>query len=234
MFLNNRKTRNMSPYSLHERDSIDAIKADNLELTTHPCSSYFDFFPIPLLVLNYKRQIVMSNAAFMQMIGANSFESCLGKRPGEIVGCIYADTGPNGCGTSDHCQACGALLAVLDSISNDAKATHECQLLTKTPNDQGVAMDLRVTASPWKTEFGNYYVVVLQDIGNEKRRQVLERIFFHDILNSAGGAQSLVDLLLDEVPEVSKQIVELARSSLFALVDEIQKQKQLLAVERNE
>ncbi|NCD09853.1 MAG: HAMP domain-containing histidine kinase, partial [Negativicutes bacterium] len=47
-------------------------------------------------------------------------------------------------------------------------------------------------------------------------------------------AQSLVDLLLDEVPEVSKQIVELARSSLFALVDEIQKQKQLLAVECNE
>lgn len=76
--------------------------------------------------------------------------------------------------------------------------------------------------------------MTLLDIGDEKRRQALERIFFHDILNSAGGARNLVDILLNEVPEEAREIAHMARSSLFALVDEIQKQKQLLSVERSE
>jgi len=210
------------------------IEQDNTRIGNHLCSQYFNFFPLPLLVLNSLRQIVFSNKAFTDLLGTSDVGSFLAKRPGEAVGCVYSDVGKNGCGTSLYCRECGALQAMLESMRTREKAAHECQLLCRDDHGATVARDLRVFASPWETGEGTYLVLTLLDIGDEKRRQALERIFFHDILNSAGGARNLVDILLNEVPEDAREIASMARSSLFALVDEIQKQKQLLSAERNE
>jgi signal transduction histidine kinase len=217
-----------------ERLSVHEIKQENARIGNHLCSQYFNFFPLPLLVLNSLRQIVFSNKAFTDLVGTTDIDSFLAKRPGEAIGCVYSDAGINGCGTSLYCRECGALRAMLESMSTQEKAVYECQLLCRDEHEATVARDLRVFASPWETGEGTYYVLTLLDIGDEKRRQALERIFFHDILNSAGGARNLVDILLNEVPEDAREIAHMARSSLFALVDEIQKQKQLLSVERNE
>lgn len=217
-----------------ERLSIHEVQQENTRIGNHLCSQYFDFFPLPLLVLNPLRQIIFSNKAFTDLLGTSDVESFLAKRPGEAIGCVYSNVGKNGCGTSLYCRECGALQAMLESMRTNEKAVHECQLLCGDEHGATVARDLRVFASPWETPDGTYYVLTLLDIGDEKRRQALERIFFHDILNSAGGARNLVDILLDEVPEDAREIAHMARSSLFALVDEIQKQKQLLSAERNE
>lgn len=214
--------------------SVADVRAENQRIGRHLCSDYFNFFPLPLLVVNACRQIVFSNKAFSDMLGIADIGPLLAKRPGEAVGCAYADTGPGGCGTSLYCRECGALRAMLESLSTGQKAVHECQLLCRDEKGATVARDLRVYASPWETGGDPYSVLTLLDIGDEKRRQALERIFFHDILNSAGGARNLVDILLNEVPDEAREIAHMARSSLFALVDEIQKQKQLLSAERNE
>lgn len=217
-----------------ERVSVADAQAENNRIDSHVCSKYFNFFPLPLLVINACRQIVFGNKAFTDMLGATDVGSLLAKRPGEAVGCVYSETGASGCGTSLYCRECGALRAMLESMRTREKAVYECQLLCRDGHGANIARDLRVFAAPWETGEGTYYVLTLLDIGDEKRRQALERIFFHDILNSAGGARNLVDILLDEVPEDAREIVHMARSSLFAMVDEIQKQKQLLSVERNE
>lgn len=214
--------------------TLPDVLTENAQIGNHLCSQYFDFFPLPLLVLNTSRQIVFSNKAFTDLLGTSDVGSFLAKRPGEAVGCVYSDAEKNGCGTSLHCRECGALRAILQSMRTREKAAHECQLLCRDEHGATIARDLRVFASPWETADGTYYVVTLLDIGDEKRRQALERIFFHDILNSAGGARNLVDILMNEVSEDAREIVHMARSSLFALVDEIQTQKQLLSVERNE
>lgn len=217
-----------------ERLPIHEVQQENVRIGQHLCSHYFDFFPLPLLVLNSLRQIVFSNNAFTDLLGTSDIGSFLSKRPGEAMGCVYSDAGKNGCGTSLYCRECGALRAIQESMGTREKAVHECQLLCGDGHGETVARDLRVFSSPWETPEGTYYVLTLLDIGDEKRRQALERIFFHDILNSAGGARNLVDILMNEVPEDAREIAHMARSSLFALVDEIQKQKQLLSVERNE
>lgn len=217
-----------------ERLPTHEIQQENARIGKHLCSQYFDFFPLPLLVLNSLRQIVFSNKAFTDLLGTSDVDSFLAKRPGEAIGCVYSDVGKSGCGTSLYCRECGALRAMLESMRTNDKAVHECQLLCGDGHGATVARDLRVFASPWETPEGTYFVLTLLDIGDEKRRQALERIFFHDILNSAGGARNLVDILMNEVPEDAREIAHMARSSLFALVDEIQKQKQLLSVEKNE
>ncbi len=217
-----------------ERLPIREIEQENARIGNHLCSRYFDFFPLPLLVLNSLRQIVFSNKAFTDLLGTRDVGAFLAKRPGEAVGCVYSGVEETGCGTSRYCRECGALRAILESMRTREKAVHECQLLCRDEHGATVARDLRVFVSPWETGEGAYTVVTLLDIGDEKRRQALERIFFHDILNSAGGARNLVDILMNEVPEEAREIAHMARSSLFALVDEIQKQKQLLSVERSE
>lgn len=217
-----------------ERKGVRDIQHDHVLLDGHACSEYFDFFPLPLLVLNSYRQIVFSNKAFTDILGVNDLNSFLAKRPGEAFGCIYADTEAHGCGTSEHCRECGALQAIMECVQNKENSVRDCKLLIKCEKGIVNARDLRVFVSTWGNMGGTYYVLTLLDIGHEKRRQVLERIFFHDILNSAGGARNLVEILLDEVSDKAKETVNLVRSSLFALVDEIQKQKQLLSLEKNE
>lgn len=216
-----------------ERLSINEVLEEKEKLSGHICSSYFDFFPLPLIVLNSHRQIVFSNKAFLDILGINDLGNFLGLRPGEAMGCTYSHVQEAGCGTSTFCRECGALRAVLESMINNSKVQHDCQLLVKN-NDESAARDLRVFVSPWDVENDKYYVVSIVDIADEKRRKILERIFFHDILNAAGGAKGLLDTLFDEVPEENKELMSLVQASLFGLVEEIKKQKQLLALENKE
>lgn len=216
-----------------ERLTIADVRHEKEKLSGHICSSYFDFFPLPLIVINSHRQIVFSNKAFLNVLGLDELEDFLGRRPGEAMGCLYSNVEISGCGTSEYCRECGALRAVLESMINDSTAQHDCQLLLKC-GDGTDARDLRIYVSPWEVEDDKYYVVTIADIADEKRRNVLERIFFHDILNAAGGAKGLIDLLMEEASEESKELISLVQASIFGLIDEIKKQKQLLAVERKE
>jgi len=214
-----------------ERSSEEDIRKEYSRLSGHTCSSYFDYFPLPMVVLNGRRQIVYSNKAFFETLGAENLEDFLSLRPGEAMGCVYASEGDSGCGTSKHCRECGALQAVLETIAGNLESTHDCQLLCKKSGEV-TARDLRVFSAPWEIPDSRFYVVSIMDVGDEKRRRVLERIFFHDILNTAGGARGLAELLYEEGPEEAREHAGLIRSALFSLVDEIQAQKELLALER--
>ena len=55
----------------------------------------------------------------------------VGKRPGEIIGCVHAAGGPDGCGTAESCSDCGALLTVLQSQDTDQIATGDCRMRTE-------------------------------------------------------------------------------------------------------
>ncbi|MDP6040706.1 MAG: response regulator, partial [Candidatus Latescibacteria bacterium] len=69
---------------------------------------------------------------------------------------------------------------------------------------------------------------------HEKRREALERIFFHDLLNTAGGLKGLAELIreasLEELNEFQDIILRLSHE----LIEEIQAQRQLAAAENEE
>jgi len=46
----------------------------------------------------------------------------------------------------------------------------------------------------------------------EKRRQALERSFFHDLLNTAGGLGGLLEALASEAPEDLRPDLEVAQT----------------------
>jgi signal transduction histidine kinase len=128
-----------------------------------------------LLVLNPQRQVVAWN-------GPRRADAPLGMRPGEMLSCVNARA-RGGCGTTRACETCGALGAILCCERSARPVGSECVI----PGAGGAAVELDVRAAPVQVEGERYTVVILRDVSAEKRREALEQIFFHDLLNTASG-----------------------------------------------
>ncbi len=200
---------------------------------TH-CRTFFDSVPIMLLALNTCRQIVFANKSGMEFLNQDSVEDLLGMRPGEAVGCLNAETGMSGCGTSKHCRHCQMLSTILravDGFENDA----ECRMLLRHDvRLEGV--NLMVKASPVVIEDEHFVIFAITDVTHEHRRRAMERIFFHDVLNLAGGLRGLSELMLEGAvteggAEAGADELRIMHAGLESLVDEILSQRELTAAE---
>ena len=80
-----------------------------------------------------------------------------------------------------------------------------------------------------------FYVLILQDISDIKRRAALERIFFHDLLNSVGGLNGLLTLLKEETsPEEISELINLSEEASRNIIEEIIVQRDMQAAESGE
>ncbi len=217
-----------APAERASREEIlsQARKLPQIPLLHSFISSVFDI----VLVLNKERQIILANDKFFRFMGTRDSGSFLGQRFGEALQCVHANESPGGCGTSEFCRACGAIGAILSSQLGNVSA-QEWHLARKEILEP---LDLRVYASPLKENDYQFTIFAVSDISHEKRRRALERIFFHDVLNTAGGLQGFVELLKhsdsSEAEELKTPILELAQQ----LVEEIKAQRDLVAAENNE
>ncbi len=186
-----------------------------------------DAVPELFLVLNQQRQIVFANDAMLDLVGLDRKDLAFGLRPGELLGCIHASETDGGCGTTEFCRTCGAIHAILASLSGH-KSVQECRITQNT----GQSLDLQVWATPLDLSGEIYSIFAVKDISAEKRRRVLERIFFHDLLNTAGVVMSYADMLqyMDDDDDIKAALNDASRR----LIDEIQAQRDLLAAESGE
>ncbi len=194
-----------------------------------------DAMPGPAMVLNMNRQIVAINGVLKETLGVQDLDAVLGMRPGESVACIHATDHPGGCGTSRNCAECGAMNAILESMGSRCRATKECRIQSRVTTNGG-AFDFRVHATFMTVSGQDFVVVGLEDISGEKRRRVLERTFFHDLLNTCGGVYGLAELLDGEENDHETEMEykhNLHRLS-GVVIDQIQSQRQLLSAERGE
>jgi signal transduction histidine kinase len=182
------------------------------------------------MVLNVSRQIIFANRALRTLLGGDN-AGYRGLRPGEALGCSHPAESLAGCGTTDFCSVCGASLAILASQLSGQPARQECRIKRRADRE---ALDLRVSATPltWGSEL--YTLFVLSDISHEKRRQALERIFFHDVLNTATALRSAAGMLGRELPEPQHEVVQILAGLVGRLIDEIQTQRQLTEAESGE
>jgi hypothetical protein len=186
--------------------------------------------PTCLVVLNKYRQIVYMNKAVKDLLKDENIESAYGKRPGELLNCQCSVITPNGCGTSDFCKTCGALKAIISSL-NGKNDVQECRIIQKETNE---ALDLRVWAEQIIIEEQVFSIFSFIDISNEKRRMALERIFFHDVLNSAQTLISCTSLLKYSGKEEMEEVLPLVTDAAFQIIDEIKAQRDLTLAECSE
>lgn len=141
-----------------------------------------------LLVLNPERQIVAFNGRVPRPDGIE----LRGLRPGEAFGCVNA-AAPGGCGASPACETCGALGAIVGCQLRRVPIEAECTI--RSEGAGGANYELHARAAPVELEGATFTVLSLRDVSAEKRRQVLEQLFFHDVLNTVAGLRSWSALL---------------------------------------
>ena len=191
---------------------------------------FIDASPNIMVVLNEERQIVFFNQRLLDYLGLTEGSKILGKRPGEVFNCANAYKAESGCGTSTFCKTCGAVEAILHSQTGYA-AIQECRILQQTTGD---ALDLRIWTTPIRIDGQPFTIFSVVDISNEKRRRVLERIFFHDILNTASGLHGVASIIKKAPPEELNEIKELIYDLSSELIEKIQAQRELTAAENYE
>ena len=187
--------------------------------------------PNIVLVLNSDRQAVFANQRLATALELARVSDAFGQRPGELFACIHASETDGGCGTTEFCCTCGAVNAILNGLAGKADV-RECSIIRRPNSD---ALDLRIYTTPFQVEGESFTFFAMLDISDEKRRRALERIFFHDILNSAGGLHGMVELLKMVNDEQERADLEDDLYHFSAeLIDEINAQRQLVAAENDE
>jgi hypothetical protein len=188
-----------------------------------------DSLVAPLAILDAQRTVIFANKAFRDLAGAAGIEDVCGNRPGEILGCVHAR---NGCGDGEGCGFCGARRAIGETQSTGRPAVRECHITVNAPG-RPLCHDLLVRTTPFEIGGVTYVMVSFTDISDLKRRGALERIFFHDILNTTSSFRVYLDLLGrgDPSPERRQSLLKRLSAVCDTLEEEIQGQKLMLSAE---
>jgi signal transduction histidine kinase len=215
-----------------ERLSLDDVRhqTEYFAQLTH-LREFLDAMPIVFVVLNQHRQVVYANQTLLDGLKVTERDALNGQRPGEILDCVHSHENDAGCGTSEFCKTCGAVRTILTSLQG-RKATAECRITQR----DGTALDLRVSGSPLTVGDQRFSLFAVEDISHQKRRAVLERLFFHDVLNEAGVALGCAHLLQDE-PAPNERVAEfraMLTGSVERMIDEIKTQRELSAAENGD
>lgn len=195
---------------VYQRDLVDGF------LMIRPIIDDVDHM---FLILNKYRQIVYANKLFLKFI---KNDNTLGQRIGEAFNCIHSYEEIGGCGTSESCANCAGTNAILNSLKNGID-----QQEFRITSEKNKVYDLNIWAKNIKIENSDYTLVSITDISSEKRRQVLERLFFHDVLNTAGCLKNFLDLMQDSTPQEMEELSKLTLDVSTTLIDELKSQRML-------
>jgi signal transduction histidine kinase len=161
-------------------------------------------------VVNEQRQILAVNAAMLAVLRLKDDAGCRGLRFGDAVACVNAAKGPGGCETSRACHHCGAMKAILGSLEQGETQTGEC-LLSMNEGGRWEAREFAVRSLPLQVGAFNWSLVTLRDLGDQKRREILERQFIHDMALACQELQGWVGLLQGtgaEATQVAEHVLE--------------------------
>jgi signal transduction histidine kinase len=190
-----------------------------------------DVVPCILLAVNEFRQIVFANERLRELLSAEERENgVLGRRPGEVLGCLHAFEDESGCGTTEACSTCGAIHAILSSQGGKTDV-RECRILRGKNSE---ALDLRVWTTPVTADGEPFTILAAVDISHEKRRQSLEHIFLHDICNVAYGLSWYAGFLKKARPDQVEGHVDAVGRLCRQLIEEIDAQHILMRAETGE
>ncbi len=216
-----------SPPPAESRDALERqgrLLADDKTLL-----DLLEAVPNFLAVVNSQGQIILANRALVELAGSGDLAGLQGRLLGEAFDCVQAFEAPDGCGTIDACAGCGIVTAIC-AAQQGSEATEECRLVR---TDQSV-LDLCVSSRPMEAGGERFSVISAVDLSCEKRRRLLENLFFHDLLNTAGTLSAIVEFLPDATPVQAERMNQDILRLSSVLIDEIKFHRELAAAENND
>lgn len=189
-----------------------------------------DHLPHMALVLTPGREVIHANRKLLETLGLETVAAILARRPGELLACIHSRTHPEGCGSAEGCRHCQAWQVISDCLASGQRIIRDVRVSARRDGRLS-AYDFRLTATPLVLGEQSLIMVFFEDIGAQKRREHLERIFLHDLLNTVGTLQLLSEALAIEPARVSSRDLD---HQVRLLADEIRAQQLLIDAERGE
>lgn len=217
-----------------QRGDLSVVKKqfdtiNNVELI----DQVFSKVPLMFQILNKHRQIIYINELLRKDLELKGINIFLGYRPGEVLQCknAYLETG--GCGTSKHCQYCGIINSIITSHKTQQLHSQEA-IFESEINGKTEATTYKVSSKPfvWKNEV--FTIVSFENINDKKRKEQLERTFFHDLMNKVTSISGLSEILEMEETTHDNQFVKMIKRGIYDLADEINFQRNLINAEKDE
>lgn len=182
-------------------DTTPSQGLENYLIDCHHFQQLCYAMPVPVLVLDDKFKVMMSNNMGLKILGFSSLDEILG------IGLVFSS-----------------------ELRHEFGKCHSIHI-------EGVELPLQniqIDAKPMTTNNHNYFVVALTDLSQQNRQRSMEQIFFHDILNTAGGMHGMSEVLLEAEPEEALELQNSVHQLATQLVDEITSQRDFVAAENGE
>lgn len=225
------KQAESTEYAPAERASTKQVRFQTRTVTASPFVRHlYDAIHECVAILNPQRQIVFCNQSMADLLGLDDRRQVYGLRPGEALGCIHALRADRGCGTAEHCSACGAVNAFLENRDGQMHV-EECRILR---GEDGEALDLLVKATPLSIQDIPLTIIAITDISDQKRREVLERTFLHDMMNTLMALRLHCRRLEQGKSGEGLRLLERLQRSISLIQEEIEAHRDLLAAESGE
>ncbi|MBN1791954.1 MAG: hypothetical protein JW830_15765 [Bacteroidales bacterium] len=181
-------------------------------------------------VVNKQKKVIVSNEHLVKTVGLQSLDEIIGHRPGEFFHCIHVTNGGT-CTATDNCRFCGINQTIHESQKQNKRISGECRITTRA-DGRLMSYDFRVTCVPLLFNGEHYTLLNLLDISSEKRNEMLEKVFFHDLLNRLGGFDGIIKIIKSEnkQPELD-EFIDLLNTIGELTIEDIQTQRMLRAAE---
>ncbi len=202
------------------------VQRDNI-LKYISLNNLIEFFPLGFIILNSSRQIVYHNKNFNILLGNDINYDYLGKTPGQAFNCNYSDIDPNGCGCSEFCKECNASKSIIKAFYN-SNSIGECNILSKNSK----ALNLTIHTYSFIVKGDKFIFCAIKDNSEQKYKEMLERLFFHDILNTLNSLKGITDIIKEHPDEID-EFNTILQNLTSSLIDQIHSQKQLLQAEND-
>lgn len=186
-----------------------------------------------VFIMNEEREIVYASETFLSNLNMHQGDLLKGLKPGNALFCRHHQEGPDGCGSSLHCKCCNLSSVISDVMVSNVPQKRETRV-SMLKNGIEEQIDLEITAAPLQIDEADLMVISAKDITDKKRKELLERSFFHDIINLAGSLDGIMETL-EEMDEFDrKRFIQSAKRISNSLLEEIVAQQELVKAENNE
>lgn len=178
-----------------------------------------DSVPSPLLIINERWEVIYANGAVLSLVGGPGAKPMPGLTVGEAFHCVHHRQGAKESGGYQSCRVCSVARLLSRSLKGE-EACEDCHLdcdLTGT----NASLDLRVWATPLEFHGERFSILSLVDIGDKRRRELLENTCYHDLLNTLTSIRGVISVLKDGDVEDRVGICGLLERMTQDSIDEI-------------
>lgn len=165
--------------------------------------------------------IVLDKNLRILYVNYTAVDKALKIYPGDLLHCANPCAAENGCGTHENCKLCKLRNMVETSIHTNKKMETDADFLVNDNKDYSV----HAISTPFTYDGKQGTIVLLVDKTDQHREFLMERVFFHDLLNLSGALNGMLECM---ETDDTKEMMHIVRGISGQLLEEIEAQRDLI------